>query len=141
MSRFPESEYCTFLYADGRRCRALTMPNRNVCIAHWHHDGQFVEDSAALETLADPRNAMDTPAGVNKALACLFRLTAQGKIPIRKAATLAYIGQLLISSLPQSRADQPMLPTESRPEKSEDQPILEIASVEAGSNGSNGDQP
>jgi hypothetical protein len=116
------------------------MPTRNVCLAHWEHDGQFVEDHAALETLADPRNALDSPAGVNKALACLFRLTAQGKIPVRKAATLAYIGQLLISSLPQSRADQPALPAESRAEKSEDQPVLDLAPALAGSNGSNGDQ-
>lgn len=52
MSQYASSEYCTFLYADGRRCRSLKMPTRNVCLYHWRHDGQFEEDDAAVAELA-----------------------------------------------------------------------------------------
>jgi len=110
MSHTCEYEPCTFVYADGRRCRSPKMPTREVCIGHWKHDGQFYEDPAAVAMLADPNNPLDTPAHVGAALAVLFKLTAQGKIPIRKATALAYIAQLLLTSMPQSRAQQISMP-------------------------------
>lgn len=99
MPSYPESEYCTFLFADGRRCRTLKMPTRQVCIEHFKYDGQFNEDEVAIAELLHRSHALDSPRGVARALASLFRLTAQGKLPPRRSAQLAYIGHLIIYGL------------------------------------------
>lgn len=102
MPMMPDSDHCTFMYADGRRCRAFKMPTRHVCIQHWKHDGQFDEDEAASNELALRCNSLDSLRGINKALGTLFRLTTLGKVPPRKAALLAYIGSLLLCTIPKS---------------------------------------
>ena len=99
MASYPESEYCTFLSADGRRCRTLKMPTRDVCLAHFRYDGQFNEDEVAIAELMHRSRSLDTPRGVARALASLFRLTAQGKIPQRRSAQLAYMGHLILCGL------------------------------------------
>lgn len=99
MPSYPESEYCTFQFADGRRCRTLKMPTRQVCLEHFKHDGQFNEDEVAIAELLHRSHHLDSPRGVARALASLFRLTAQGKLPPRRSAQLAYIGHLIIYGL------------------------------------------
>lgn len=99
MPSYPESEYCTFLFADGRRCRTLKMPTRQVCLEHFKHDGQFNEDEVAIAELLHRSHHLDTPRGVTRALGSLFRLTAQGKLPPRRSAQLAYIGHLMLYGL------------------------------------------
>ena len=103
MAQFPESEYCTFIHPDGRKCRALKMPTRNVCIGHWRSDGQFEQDEAALIELAAVSRNLDSRRGVRKALVSLFRLIATDRIPPRKAALLLYNGQLLLMSFAPAR--------------------------------------
>jgi len=105
MGQFLESEYCTFIFKDGRKCRALKMPTRHVCIEHWQHDGQFEQDEAALIELAAVSRTLDSRRGVRKALATLWRLIATDRIPPRKASLLAYTGQLLLSSMGAVRAE------------------------------------
>lgn len=103
MPSYPESEYCTFLYADGRRCRTLKMPTRDVCLSHYRHDGQFNEDEVAVAELLTRSRSLDTPRNVSRALACLFRLTVQGKLPPRRTSQLAYIGHLILYGLSNDR--------------------------------------
>lgn len=138
MTQYPESEYCTFLFADGRGCRALKMPTRNVCIEHWRQDGQFDEDETAVAELAVVGGTLSTPAKVNRALASLWRLTAQNKIPHRKAALLAYIGNSLLCSLPRPRSKELPLPALPEPVQDALESATQFAAIKTGPNGPNG---
>ena len=150
MLQYPETEYCTFLYPDGRRCRTLKMPTREVCIGHWRKDGDFTEDEAAVAELAVRCQSLRTPAQVNRALACLIRLTVLGKIPHRKATLASYQFQLMLYAFSQGRGQHPMAdPSEfvapdavpvTVPEiiNAELDSPIQLPPVKAGSNGSNG---
>ena len=100
---YPESEYCTHISDSGRRCRALKMMTREVCLGHWKKDGDFVDDEEALAQLAHRWSAMTTTRGINRALAYLFHLTALGKISYRRAALLTYQAQNMLQSLRRGR--------------------------------------
>jgi hypothetical protein len=106
MPPYPESEYCTFLDEMGRRCRALKMPTREVCIAHWRRDGEFSEDEAAVAEVLAQSGALLTPEGIHRAIAALFRAVLQGKIPPRKASQLSYMAHLMLCSLPRARRNR-----------------------------------
>ncbi len=96
---YPESEYCTHISTEGRRCRALKLMTRDVCLYHWRKDGEFVDDEEALAQLANRWSGMTTTRGINRALAHLFQVTAQGKISHRRAALLTCQAQLMLHSL------------------------------------------
>ncbi len=127
-----DTERCSFQYDDGRRCRAGRIPTRTVCILHWQHDGQFEEDAAAIAELTDPANSLHTREGVNRALAVLFRLTAENKLPIRRANALANIGQLILLSLRPDRREVVILHQSQPAPQLLPAPVLELP---AGSNG------
>ncbi|MGH9860538.1 MAG: hypothetical protein ACRD5F_10995 [Candidatus Acidiferrales bacterium] len=145
MAMMNDLDLCTFTYADGRRCRAFKMPTRHVCLQHWKHDGQFNEDEAALNELAWSCNALDTPRGINKALRTLFRLYALGKVPPRKAALLAYMGSLLLCSVPKAerkaatsahaKAEPQPVETPAVPPDETIEALRGLATVAPGSNG------
>ena len=58
-----------------------------------------------LEVLR-PDNKMKSASGIQEALTNLFRLVVQNRIPARHAGVLAYIGQLLLNSIPRTLADE-----------------------------------
>lgn len=130
MPSYPESEYCTFLFPDGRRCRTLKMPTRHVCLEHYKHDGQFNEDEAAIAELTQCSESLDNPRAVIRALGSLFRLTAQGKIPPRRASQLAYQGHLILCALSNETKMQRLARTLQRLAASET-PAPAIATVTA----------
>ena len=142
MAQYPESEYCTFIFPDGRRCRALKMPTRHVCIGHWHHDGQFEQDEASLVELAAVSRTLDSRRGIRKALASVFRLIATDRIPPRKASLLLYNGQLMLMTFATRDAETAEATAKESKElveaNEEIQPIGQLVPVHAGSNGSNG---
>lgn len=141
MTTYPESEYCTFLSEDGRRCRALKMPTRSVCIAHWKQDGQFEEDDATLAELANCSLSMDTTRGINRALRRLWRSYALGKVPHRKAALMAWMGQIMLCTMPRrgKEKDEPAPLGVPEPVADDLLPVpAELAAVQPGSNGSGG---
>ncbi len=96
---------CRHTTADGRRCR---MPRLNddasLCLDHWQreqqllHAGSVDAETLAAELLGSFKDFKTTTA-VNHALGKLFALLAKNRIPVRNAAVLAYIGQLLLHSL------------------------------------------
>lgn len=142
MAQFPESEYCTFMDADGRKCRSLKMPTRQVCIGHYRYDGQFEQDDAARIELAAVSRTLDSRRGVRKALAAVFRLVATDRIPPRKASLLLYGGQLLLMTFATRDAEAAEAAAQEAKElvesNDEAQPIGPLVPVHAGSNGSNG---
>lgn len=102
---YPASEYCTHISESGRRCSALKMLTREVCIGHWKQDGEFVDDDEALAQLASRWSGMSTSRGVNRALALLFNLTASGKISHRRASLLTYQAQMMLYGFSLSRGE------------------------------------
>ncbi len=77
------------------------MPARpghdSLCLPHWQR--QNCDAQAVSAELLGPFAELTTATAVNHALAKLFSLVAQGRIPSRDGAVLAYIGQLLLNSL------------------------------------------
>ncbi len=109
MRHFTDSDYCTFVEPNGRRCRAGKVPTREVCIAHWKHDGEFFEDPAASAELASLATSLKTSRGINRFLSALVRLTSEDRVPHRKATLLTYQAQLALYALgrpPQQRDAQ-----------------------------------
>src|SRR5882672_7893032 len=58
-----------------------------------------------LGTLFENRRDFQTAQGVNNSLRSLYWLAAQNRISTRRASVLAYIGSLILRTLPQIDAD------------------------------------
>ncbi len=97
---------CFHSTSDGRQCR---MPRWEahalLCLFHARQEQQLLNldpVSAEFRTLPDE---FKTVGGLNNALQKLLALVAHDRIPPRSAATLAYIGQLLLRTLPGVRQE------------------------------------
>jgi hypothetical protein len=71
----------------------------SLCQMHFDQQRRFEEDDLAAGQLLGPVEDLQTPAQINDALRRLFQLLARQRIPPRNAAILAYICQLLLTSL------------------------------------------
>jgi cobalamin biosynthesis protein CobT len=86
--------------ADGRRCKAARLSGRSVfCTAHSQQEQQYIDSKKVAAELLGPLDEFRTSLAVNQALGKLFSLTAKNRIPVRNAAVLAYIAQLLLSTM------------------------------------------
>jgi len=92
----PDGDRCQFTFTDGRQCRMFRMPKHpDLCFMHWHQEEESLpRRNLGLELLGASDRVLTT-ADVNRALARLFRLVAEGRVSPRTASTLAYIGQQL----------------------------------------------
>ena len=91
---------CQFTTADNRQCRMLRFPgHKTLCALHAQQDLQLRGAETASESLLNPLDDFRTVATVNQSLGRLYTLLARNRIPVRNAATLAYISQLLLQSL------------------------------------------
>ncbi len=92
---------CQQATSDGRRCLMPRMKSHpSFCFTHAQRQQQILDPKRVTAELLGPFEDLKTANAVNHALASLFLLVAQNRIPPRNAATLAYIGQLLLQSLP-----------------------------------------
>jgi len=93
---------CTFETSDGRRCRlprSATHPA--LCVFHSQEERQLVESQKVGPALAvTVTGDFLTATDINYALGKVFTAVAQNRIPVRTAHTLAYLGQLMLCSLP-----------------------------------------
>lgn len=95
------SSRCLFSTSDGRRCAMLRHESHpSLCLFHAREERQLLEAEKVAASLATFTGGLYTVNDVNQALAQLFRLVAANRIPSRTAGTLAYIGQLLLLSVP-----------------------------------------
>jgi hypothetical protein len=96
-----ESSLCQFPFADGRRCRMLRHPGHpSLCIFHARAELQLLEsDRLGTELAQTLTGAFMTATEVNHILGKLYTAVAQNRVSPRNAATLAYIGQLLLTSV------------------------------------------
>jgi hypothetical protein len=92
---------CHFVFADGRACRMLHWDVRSpYCLPHARDERQLLAADRVAAQLASPSGQFKTARDVNHVLGKLFTLRAQNEISCRDAATFAFIGQLLLQSLP-----------------------------------------
>jgi len=103
MSAKPNQERdhrCQQLTADNRRCQMPRMKGHpSLCFTHAQRQQKILDPKRVAAELLGPFQDLRTGNAVNHALASLFLLVAQNRIPPRNAAILAYIGQLLLQSL------------------------------------------
>jgi len=91
---------CQFTTADHRQCRMLRFPgHKTLCALHAQQDLQLRGAETASESLLSPLDDFRSAATVNQSLGRLYTLLARNRIPVRNAATLAYISQLLLQTL------------------------------------------
>lgn len=95
------SSLCKYAFADGRRCRMLRYSGHpHLCLFHARAELQLLEaDRIGTELAQTLTGDFLSATDVNHALGRLYTAVAQGRIPARTGATLAYIGQLLLQSV------------------------------------------
>ena len=93
---------CCFESGDGRRCRMVRSPvHPKLCLFHARDEQQLLESHRLGAEISDSLTGnFMTATDINHVLGKLFTALAQRRIPRRNAATLAYIGHLMLFSLP-----------------------------------------
>ena len=93
---------CQFAFADGRRCRMTRHKDHGyLCLFHARDEQQLLESQRlGAELSATLTGHFLNAADINHVLGKLFTALAQNRISQRNAHTLAYIGQLMLQSIP-----------------------------------------
>jgi hypothetical protein len=101
-----DSDLCQFRFSDGRKCKMLRDESHPaLCPIHACQELQLLEAGRIGAELASLSGEFKTTTDVNHVLGRLFSLLANGRIPRRNALALAYIGQLLLQSVPGTRSE------------------------------------
>src|SRR5260370_5531672 len=104
----PLPERCQFMFSDGRQCTmARSDIHPSLCTYHSDREeqlfgdpgGSFVTRKLDFPELFSASNDLTTAAGVNRALAQVFRLLAQRRISRQEAATFGHLAQLLLRTI------------------------------------------
>jgi hypothetical protein len=99
---------CTFTFSDGRRCRTPRQPaaagqpgHPHLCFFHARKEAQArAADQVGRDVSGFLSGSYLSACDLNSALARLFAAVAQGHVKPRTAATLAYLGQTLVQTIP-----------------------------------------
>src|SRR5215471_19241692 len=93
---------CCFSYSDGRRCRMLRHRDHpGLCPFHSREERQALEsERIGSELAASHTGHFLTASDINHVLGKVFTALAQDRISVKKAKALAYLGQLMLQSIP-----------------------------------------
>ena len=92
---------CQHRTRTGRRCRhAVSSAVAGLCSKHVNSRPVRFEESDLSVTLLGQLTELKSASDLNQVLSNLFRLLSQDRIAARRAAVLAYIGNLLLRTLP-----------------------------------------
>ncbi len=99
----PNAELCQFPFSDGRRCRMLRHPRHpQLCPFHAHAELQLQEShQLGAEIATTLTGHFISSADVVHILGKVFAALAQDRIPQKRAATLGYLGQIMLQAMPQ----------------------------------------
>src|SRR5712671_3343108 len=119
----PDPSRCEFFFSDGRQCRMQSSgrshqqdelsPVKKVQFCA-HHASKQERDPGATSA---PHHALELPelqalcgdlttaTNINRALAQVFLLLAQGRIPQKQAVAFGYLSQLLLQTVPGIRSE------------------------------------
>lgn len=102
-----DSNLCQFSFSDGRLCRMLRHPKHpNLCPFHAYAELQLLESQRLGAEMATTLTGdYHTATDINHVLGKVFTALAQGRIPQRNAATLAYLGQIMHQAIPTIQAE------------------------------------
>jgi len=101
MPTLHDDKRCWHTTIDGRRCRMERMETHpELCFYHWQREEELADALKNSAQIVSPRAKLSTARGINRVLGNILKAHAQGKIPARSAATMAYTCQLLLLSLP-----------------------------------------
>jgi hypothetical protein len=102
MTKRPDASYnlCNFKFANGKFCTMPAHPNHDgLCLSHATiHRRTFHREDDLVKELASPAGDFITQIDINHVLGKLFEALAANRVSPRRAATLAYIGHLLLQS-------------------------------------------
>jgi hypothetical protein len=117
----PLPDRCQFTFSDGRQCRmGRSEIHPSLCRFHAEREDQLFGDPAPggnvvgaaldLPELHSACRDLTTAAGVNRALAQVFRLLAQRRISRQEAATFGHLAQLLLRTISAMRQENLTIP-------------------------------
>jgi hypothetical protein len=100
---------CQFHFSDGRSCRMLRSPvHSSFCAFHARQELQLLESQRLGDEISTPLNGdFLTATDINHVMGKLFIAVAQDRVPLRKAAILTYMGQVMLSSLAHVKKEFP----------------------------------
>lgn len=111
----PDHDRCLHYDSIGRRCTRLRLPSdetfqHTLCFYHYNRNAQSSQPSPAIPLSARPDvvafrllpadATLRTAEAVNLLLTRVFREVAEGHLSPKQASTLAYLGQLILSTVP-----------------------------------------
>jgi hypothetical protein len=92
---------CQYHTRTGRRCRhSVSDAATGLCAKHTQFRPKYHEEGDLTAVLLGQLTHLNSATEINTALTNLFRLLTQDRIAARRAAVLAYIGNLLLRTLP-----------------------------------------
>jgi hypothetical protein len=102
MTKRSDASYnlCTFKFANGKFCTMPAHPSyEGLCLNHATiHRRTFHREDDLVKELASPAGDFITQIDINHVLGKLFEALAANRVSPKRAATLAYIGHLLLLS-------------------------------------------
>ena len=106
-SRSANPKFCQFAFSDNRHCRMLRYKNHpSLCLFHAHAEQQLLESHRLGAEIATSFSGdFLTAADINHVMSKVFTALAQNRIPQRTAATLAYLGQVMLLTLPMAKKE------------------------------------
>ena len=95
------SNKCLRQFSDGRSCRMLRKKGHpSLCTFHAHEEQQLLESDQLTSEFASLSGKLNSVTDINHVLGKVFTALAQKRISRQSAATLGYLGQLLLLSIP-----------------------------------------
>jgi hypothetical protein len=96
-----DSSRCQHRTPAGRRCRsAVSHSSSSLCHTHFRPLEKQREAEELARNLVGELTTFQSAFDINEVLSKLFILLSQDRISARRAAVLAYIGNLLLRTLP-----------------------------------------
>jgi hypothetical protein len=100
------SARCSHRTSTGRQCRLPVSDAQSVLCPRHHADHIEGERADVSNLLFNPSQGFQTAQGINYSLRNLYWLVAQNRLSTRRASVLAYIGSLLLRTLPAIDSDR-----------------------------------
>jgi hypothetical protein len=106
-TRSDNPEFCQYAFSDNRRCRMLRQINHpTLCPFHARDEQQLLEShNLGAQIATSYTGDFLTAADINHVMSKVFTALAQNRIPQRTAATLAYLGQIMLHTLPMAKKE------------------------------------
>jgi hypothetical protein len=92
---------CNFPFADGRTCRFPLSPTHpDLCVFHARHERRLLESESIAAELSSLFSQIRTFHDLNLYLTRLAFFTAAGRLPKSTCKTLAFLGALILQTIP-----------------------------------------